>query len=29
MVDCGAMKNFIDKIYAEQVGIPLDKKKIP
>jgi predicted aspartyl protease len=29
MVDCGATENFIDKKYAEQVGIPLDKKKIP
>jgi hypothetical protein len=29
MVDYGAMENFIDKKYAEQVGIPLDKKKIP
>jgi hypothetical protein len=29
MVDCRATENFIDKKYAEQVGIPLDKKKIP
>jgi hypothetical protein len=29
MVDYGATGNFIDKKYAEQVGIPLDKKKIP
>jgi predicted aspartyl protease len=29
MVDCGATETFIDKKYAEQVGIPLDKKKIP
>jgi hypothetical protein len=29
MVNCGAMENIIDKKYAEQVGIPLDKKKIP
>jgi hypothetical protein len=29
MVDYGATENFIDKKYAEQVGIPLDKKKIP
>jgi hypothetical protein len=29
MVNCGAMEKFIDKKYAEQVGIPLDKKKIP
>jgi predicted aspartyl protease len=28
MVDCGATENFIDKKYTEQVGIPLDKKKI-
>jgi hypothetical protein len=29
MDDCGATENFIDTKYAEQVGIPLDKKKIP
>jgi hypothetical protein len=29
MIDCGATENVIDKKYAEQVGIPLDKKKIP
>jgi hypothetical protein len=29
MVDCRATENFIDKKYTEQVGIPLDKKKIP
>jgi hypothetical protein len=29
MVDCGATENFIDKDYAEQMKIPLDKKKIP
>jgi hypothetical protein len=29
MVDCGATEHFIGKKYAEQVGIPLDKKKIP
>jgi hypothetical protein len=29
MVNCRAMEDFIDKKYAEQVGIPLDKKKIP
>jgi hypothetical protein len=29
MVDCGATENFIDKDYAEQIKIPLDKKKIP
>jgi hypothetical protein len=29
MVDCRVRENFIDKKYAEQVGIPLDKKKIP
>jgi hypothetical protein len=29
MVDCRTTENFIDKKYAEQVGIPLDKKKIP
>jgi hypothetical protein len=29
MVDCGATKNFIDKDYAEQIKIPLDKKNIP
>jgi hypothetical protein len=29
MVDCRATANFIHKKYAEQVGIPLDKKKIP
>jgi hypothetical protein len=28
MVDYGAIENFIDKKYAEQVGYPLDKKKI-
>jgi predicted aspartyl protease len=29
MVDCGATENFIDKKYAEQMNIPLNKKKIP
>jgi hypothetical protein len=29
MVDCRATEYFMDKKYAEQVGIPLDKKKIP
>jgi predicted aspartyl protease len=29
MVDCGATENFIDKRYAEQIGIPLDKKQLP
>jgi hypothetical protein len=29
MVDYGATENLIDKDYAEQIKIPLDKKKIP
>jgi hypothetical protein len=29
MVDCGATENFIDRNYAEQIGIPLDKKIVP
>jgi hypothetical protein len=29
MLDCGATEDFINKKYAEQVGIPVDKKKIP
>jgi hypothetical protein len=29
MVDCRATEYFIDGNYAEQTGIPLDKKKVP
>jgi hypothetical protein len=29
MVDCGATENFVDKDYAEQIQIPMDKKKVP
>jgi hypothetical protein len=29
MVDCGAIENFVDKHYAENIQIPMHEKKVP